>query len=497
MGDDTRVTRARRGLIAFPLICLCAVLAARADATAIPSDPYFPQQWGTQDLGAPSVWGTSTGTGVTVAVVDTGVDDTHPDLAGQVAGGDTGKGDPEGHGTEVAGIIAAVRNNGIGIAGLAPGASIVPIDVTLGDKSDATEIADALERAGKSARVVNASLATDPMDPGHRETSNTARAMSLAFAAHPDTLYVAAAGQDHGNDNDEHPVYPCNTDVPNLICVGGYEVFFGSDTAYGITNLGAESVDLLAPAGPIWTTNSLTPSGYATPSGTSMSAAYVSAEAALLFAKVPSLSVHDAIDLILSSVRPSSLAADTVTGGVADAGAALAAETADGDHDGVYDLLDACPRDANATPTGCPQPTVTPTPTPQQDPSPTPPPSGPVITPAPTPAPVASVPAVTVTTKVSTCKAHKSCKTSATVKLKPDRAAKVSVHVDQQICDKRHRCRWKRVLTQAFAASERGKSIVVRGTHKSSLKKGTYRVVAVPSSSAGTGKAVTRVFHVH
>jgi hypothetical protein len=103
---------------------------------------------------------------------------------------------------------------------------------------------------------------------------------------------------------------------------------------------------------------------------------------------------------------------------------------------------------------------------------------------------------VTVTTKVSQCKARKSCKTSATVKLKPDRAAKVSVHVDQQICDTRHRCHWKRVLTQAFSASARGKSIIVRGTHKSSLKKGTYRVVAVPSSSAGTGKAVTRVFHV-
>ena len=133
---------------------------------------------------------------------------------------------------------------------MAPGATIEPIDVALGDKSDATEIAAALDRAGQSgARVVNASLATDPMDPGHRETSNTAHAMALAFSAHPNTLYVAAAGQDHGNDNDEHPVYPCSSDAPNLICVGGYEVFFGSDTAYGATNHGAESVDLLAPAG--------------------------------------------------------------------------------------------------------------------------------------------------------------------------------------------------------------------------------------------------------
>src|ERR1700749_3133555 len=79
MADDTRVTRARRGLIVLPLICACAVLATRADATTAPSDPYFAQQWGTQELGAPGVWDASTGAGVTVAVVDTGVDATHPD----------------------------------------------------------------------------------------------------------------------------------------------------------------------------------------------------------------------------------------------------------------------------------------------------------------------------------------------------------------------------------------------------------------------------------
>jgi hypothetical protein len=279
-----------------------------------------------------------------------------------------------------------------------------------------------------------------------------------------------------------------------VICVGGYaQDFHGVDTAMTTSNFGSESVDLLAPGGPIRTT--APGGGYSFPSGTSMAAAFVSAEAALLFSNAPSLSVAQAVDLILGTASPRSFATQTVTGGVADAAAALREESVDSDRDGVYDLVDACPQQANATATGCPPvdpppiATVTPTPTPTQQQQQQPPPVEQSSQPR-------ELPAVTVTTKVSKCKAHTSCRTSATVKLKPDRTAKVRVRVDRQVCDKHHHCKWKRVLTQAVSASVRGKSITVRGTHASSLPKGTYRVVAVPSSAAGTGKTVTRTFHV-
>ena len=91
---------------------------------ALAADPYRPQQWALDRLAAEQVWARQSGAGLVVAVVDTGVA-AHPDLAGVVLNGKdyisggTGRVDPHGHGTHVAGIIAAVANNGIGIAGLA------------------------------------------------------------------------------------------------------------------------------------------------------------------------------------------------------------------------------------------------------------------------------------------------------------------------------------------------------------------------------------------
>jgi subtilisin family serine protease len=107
-------------------------------AGSAPNDPLFAQQWGMQIVGAPAGWARSTGQGVLIGVVDTGVDLQHQDLAGKVAastacvgtGGDTAKcsgngQDIDGHGTHVSGIAAALTNNGKGVAGMAPGAGLV------------------------------------------------------------------------------------------------------------------------------------------------------------------------------------------------------------------------------------------------------------------------------------------------------------------------------------------------------------------------------------
>src|SRR2546430_10109337 len=102
------------------------------------NDPLFGQQWGLAQIGAPAAWATTTGAGVRIGIVDTGVDLTHEDLAGKVvesiscvgAAGDAAKcqgsaQDDQGHGTHVAGIIAATGDNGLGISGVAPDAQLV------------------------------------------------------------------------------------------------------------------------------------------------------------------------------------------------------------------------------------------------------------------------------------------------------------------------------------------------------------------------------------
>jgi subtilisin family serine protease len=206
-------SRASATLVAaFALTTLTTVPATGAAAT---DDPLFDLLWGIQLINADEAWNSSTGAGTVVAVVDTGVDFAQPDLQGQLLQGATftgcadvrpcGNGDfrgPDGnndgdeHGTHVAGTIAAVAGNGIGVAGVAPDAKILPVKVLEAGSGSSQDIADGIRwAADHGADVINLSLGSIPggqlltiagLDVAMRE--------AIDYAYSRGVLTVAAAG---------------------------------------------------------------------------------------------------------------------------------------------------------------------------------------------------------------------------------------------------------------------------------------------------------------
>lgn len=146
-------------------LALLSVLLIPSAASAA-ADPHRPSQWGLQTIGAPEAWRVGRGRGVVIAVVDTGVDLRHEDLAGRLLPGRDfvdDDGDPQdehGHGTHVAGVAAATAGNGRGVAGVAPGARILPVRVLDEDGAGSSrDVARGIRWAvDRGARVVNLSL---------------------------------------------------------------------------------------------------------------------------------------------------------------------------------------------------------------------------------------------------------------------------------------------------------------------------------------------------
>ena len=307
-------------------------LATITPQTTTPNDPDYPLLWGLNntgqtggkpdaDIDAPEAWNIQTGNHIVVGVIDSGVDYNHPDLAGnmwtnlgEIAGdgidndsngyiddvrgwdfayNDNDPMDVDGHGTHVAGTIAATGNNSVGVIGVAWNkAKIMPLRF--------------LDDSGSGA-TSNAILAIDYATAnGVKLTNNSwgglfySQALydAIETAGEQGALFVAAAGNESRN-TDLVPAYPASYDLPNIISVASTD---DNDKLSYFSNYGANTVDLAAPGEGIYST---TPGGnYDTYSGTSMASPHVTGAAALIMAKDPSLTAPQVKDTLLEKTDP-------------------------------------------------------------------------------------------------------------------------------------------------------------------------------------------------
>ncbi|MEO6496504.1 MAG: S8 family peptidase [Solirubrobacteraceae bacterium] len=330
--------------IAAVIAAIICAQPAVAGAAAQPNDPLFGQQWPLAHesaLGRAAAWQEATGAGALVAVLDTGVDFSHPDLQGafwtnpdevpgnridddrngfvdDVHGADfvNGDGDPAddaGHGTHVAGIVAARSGNGIGGAGLAPNASIMVVKVLDRNRAGtASGLANGIRYAvAHGAQILNTSVNGDGTS---RQLVEAIRAAGAAGV-----LVVASSGND-GRSIDLVPSYPASYAEPAIVAVGANGP---SGALSAFSNHGRAGVDLVAPGEDVLSTAA--GGGYELRSGTSMAAPHVSATLALLKSARPDLSGAGLKAALLAGARPSALLAGLLGGGLLDAAGALRA----------------------------------------------------------------------------------------------------------------------------------------------------------------------------
>ena len=319
---------------------------------ATPNDPSFSQLWGLhntgqtggtndKDIDAPEAWELATGDSNTVvAVTDTGVDFSHPDLADQrwvntldpLGGGDDdGNGlvddwsgwdfvnddndpfDDNRHGTHVSGTIGAEGNNGVGVVGVNWNVKIMALKFlnSAGSGTTADAIASTLYAADHGADVSSNSWGGGPYDQALLD--------AIEYGASRGMLFVAAAGND-GFNNDVTPTYPATYASDAVLAVAATD---HSDGLAFFSSYGARTVDLGAPGVGILST---TPgNSYGSFDGTSMATPHVAGAAALVEDRFPGATLYGIKALLMSSVDSAgALAGKTVTGGRLNIGNALA-----------------------------------------------------------------------------------------------------------------------------------------------------------------------------
>jgi thermitase len=263
------------------------------------NDPRFGDQWGLRRIDAPAAWDTTTGTSsVVVAVVDTGVDLRHPDLEGHLVDGhnfvreDRPPQDDNGHGTHVAGTIAATLNNNTGIAGVAPNVSVMPVKVfgRTGRSSDSSVAAGLYWAVDHGAWVVN--LSFGPASSGTQATPMVDEA--IQYANGMGAVVVLAAG----NRGTSEP--PTLSQSQGVISVAAT---MPNDMRAPFSNHGPW-VHVGAPGTGIMSTFFDGTSTYRAESGTSVAAPYVSGVAALLLSIRPWLSPAQIDGILRATADP-------------------------------------------------------------------------------------------------------------------------------------------------------------------------------------------------
>ncbi len=321
-----------------------AELNYQVSINSIPNDSSFGSLWGLNntgsnggtrdaDIDAPEAWDTQKGSkNVVVAVVDTGVDYNHPDLAGNIwrnageipgnfvdddrngfvddvygfdwVNGDGNPMDDNSHGTHVAGTIGAVGDNNRGVIGVSPNVSIMSLKF-LG-ASDGGSIYGAAQAiiyaANMGADIINASYGGSGYDPVQED--------AIDYANKKGVLFVASAGNS-GTNNDGFAHYPSNYNLPNLLSVAATD---NKDELAFFSNYGRNTVDIGAPGVGILST---VPSNkYDSYNGTSMATPHVAGAAALVLAENPNLGVTALKNTLLNNTDSiASLRGKTVTGG--------------------------------------------------------------------------------------------------------------------------------------------------------------------------------------
>jgi subtilisin family serine protease len=308
-----RAERALAVLRSSPAVTY-AELDARVDAAdTVPNDPYWASQWGPARTNTARAWDTATGDpSVVVAVLDTGVDASHPDLAGALVAGtdlvnsDANPADDNGHGTAVAGIVAARTDNLAGIAAYCWRCAVMPVKVLGADGSGSmSAVASGITwAADHGARVVNLSLG------GPSGTTTLERAVS--YARSKGVVVVSAAGND-GTTAMEYPAA-----YPGVISVAGTDA---TDARYSWSNHGSW-VQVAAPGCHI---GSLRGGGYGNFCGTSSATPAVAGIAALAFSASPSATGTQVEDAITSTATD---VGTFVAHGRVDAAATLASVSA-------------------------------------------------------------------------------------------------------------------------------------------------------------------------
>jgi subtilisin family serine protease len=311
-----------------PAAVLAAIIAVLAGVLAVPCLPSGPawadsvrdEQWQLDRLDARTAWTLASGAGVTVAVIDSGVDATHPDLIGQVLPGadfvdgtTDGRKDPVGHGTTVAALIAGRADDRSGVVGLAPRAKILPVRVLdrQNKYDDPAVVAKGIRWAvDHGAGVVNLSLGG--------QLRSDVLAGALDYAAAHDVVVVACTGNIAAGSSDREIWYPAREAgvvavaglsnpvadgsgpaVPAPRHAGGHGGGADGESLWSGSLTGRQTV-LTAPAANLLGAK---PGGYWWVQGTSFASPLVAASAALIRSRFPGLSAANVINRLISTAR--------------------------------------------------------------------------------------------------------------------------------------------------------------------------------------------------